>query len=742
MPDEKKVSAPVMNRSRSQLATAYAPGAFFTFEGGLGACISLPAQGAEFDHARISESAKKQVVIRLGEIVRSWFERAMNCRPSDKHQPAPKMCVDAALLHGDAIASLDRARIEFVNPVKMGYAPAPLTFVCNTCERFKHFKSVKHMEKHLADFDACNCRSDKHKGKCQWRQLDVIFVHWSGHWEPAMPGMYEWDDREHKLNEPKSFCSQCHATEFLLDTSSPSIGKWFFVCAKCGHKPRDTWLQNDPVTTEILRADARNRNTERRMEAISYRASAAFYPQYDQFIVFEDDSADLLALLDPVRRADLDNFIAKEYGFGAMRPSIEEMKDLLEQSGKTDKWQKYADKQSALKDARNLVAMAQPGPMQDFLNGQIETMEHEMAEMVDSWFNDGHLIEKNELPPLLLEKLNQRGEFSSRYDPFTLAVEHAALRKNKLDTAAEAGSGRRAFVRFTKLDPHLAPKDIHQKEQIEKETRDLLNKLGIEEMGLIREFDLCRFTYGFTRVQAVPDFEKRNQKMPVRLNLFPSLENNKKPIYAITQANEAIYVRLSAEQVYLWLKAIQPGDIFDWKPDDKETLGAHLLERAIPFGRFLKNLPADGPASSYLYVYTLLHTYAHFLMKMIAEQSGLDLNSMGEYVFPADLAFVVYRNGTTMDLGNLSSLWRNTNVRLLREMGESKPLLCNSGTTCDQLSFGACPDCIMVPETSCIASNQLLSRAVLRGGEPPREDGTNRHKRIPGYLEVVNGLHP
>jgi len=240
----------------------------------------------------------------------------------------------------------------------------------------------------------------------------------------------------------------------------------------------------------------------------------------------------------------------------------------------------------------------------------------------------------------------------------------------------------------------------------------------------------------YTRVQAVPTFEKHGTHMPVRLNLFPSLENNKKPIYAITQANEALYVRLNPEQVYQWLLAIGPTDGFEWSPGNAESLGSHLLERSVPFGRFLKNVPQNAPASAYLYVYTLLHTYSHVLMKAIAEHSGLDLNSMGEYLFPADLAFVVYRSGTTMDLGNLSSLWRNTNVRLLKYLLSPRTLLCNSGSTCDQLSFGACPDCVMIPETSCLASNQLLSRAVLRGGEPPREDGTNRHKRITGYLEL------
>jgi len=294
-------------------------------------------------------------------------------------------------------------------------------------------------------------------------------------------------------------------------------------------------------------------------------------------------------------------------------------------------------------------------------------------------------------------------------------------------------------VLFDALDAHLGPENPEEKVRLEQETRHRMNQLGMAEMGLIREFDLCRFTYGFTRMRAEPSFEKRNMQMPVRLSLFSWLSNGRKPIYAVEQANEALYVRLDPVQVYRWLKAVGPDDSFAWDAGNKESLGAHLLEHAVPFGRFLSKVQKDGPASSYLYVYTLLHTYAHVLIKGVAEHSGLDVSSLGEYLFPADFALVVYRNGTTMDLGNLSSLWRNMGYRFLDYLLEPRTLLCNSGTTCDQFSGGACPDCIMVPETSCVASNQLLSRAVLSGGEPPREDGTHRGQRISGFLEVVNG---
>lgn len=727
---DRQPTAPVMNRSRSQLATAYAPGAFFTFEGGRGACIAVPDDNPAL--AQIPETAKNQIQARLNEIARSWFERAHNCRDKSPH---PRLCLDDAMLKPGTsqVEGLSLDRITFVNPVRMGYAPAPLTFVCNHCESFHRFNSVDEMMKQLPTMQHQKC--PKRSGPCQWRQLDVIFVHWSGNWEAATPGRWEWDDNE-KKPVLKNWCQNCYSRDFyLLTKHSPAIGQWHFKCAKCGAVPSATWLQNDRFTTEVLGATL-NTPGERRMEPISYRASAAFYPQTDQFIIFEEGSK-LLPLLDPVYRSDLENFIAGQFGFGSTRPSLTELEELLKQAGQSGKWDGYVAKQKQRDDARLMAAKAN-GDMRDAMLRFADTFDRDMAQMVDQWFLDGILTETNELPAAVKENIGQRSEFSARYDPFTLAVEHEALKQNRLNRAPTSG-GRRPFVRFDALDAHLAPELPEQKARLEHETRQRMNQLGMAEMGLIREFDLCRFTYGFTRMRAEPSFEKRNMQMPVRLCLFPSLSNGRKPIYAVAQANEALYVRLNPLQVFQWLQAIGPDDAFAWAPADKESLGAHLLERALPFGRFLSKLQKDGPASPYLYVYTLLHTYAHVLMKGVAEHSGLDLSSLGEYIFPADLAFVVYRNGTTMDLGNLSSLWRNMGYRFLDYLLEPRTLLCNSGSTCDQFSGGACPDCIMVPETSCVASNQLLSRAVMGGGEAPREDGKHRGQRIPGFLEVVNG---
>src|SRR3546814_4495581 len=76
----------------------------------------------------------------------------------------------------------------------------------------------------------------------------------------------------------------------------------------------------------------------------------------------------------------------------------------------------------------------------------------------------------------------------------------------------------------------------------------------------------------------------------------------------------------------------------------------------------------------------------------------------------------------TEDLGNISSMWRDHNEAFLDYLVSRRELRCGSGTLCDHRG-GACPACIMIPETSCIAGNQLLSRASLVGGRAPLWDG-------------------
>ena len=159
-------------------------------------------------------------------------------------------------------------------------------------------------------------------------------------------------------------------------------------------------------------------------------------------------------------------------------------------------------------------------------------------------------------------------------------------------------------------------------------------------------------------------------------------------------------------------------------PDaEEQSIGAAYLERYEDFGAFLdafKGREGRGAAQRRLdaYTYLLLHSLSHQIMHALADVSGLDRDGLGEYMFPADLAFVVYRKGMTPDLGNVSAMWRNHYGDFLRQILDPRLLRCGSGSLCDTRG-GACPACIMVSEVTCIGANQLLSRASLRGGQGP-----------------------
>jgi len=735
--EKDKPDAPTMVRSRGQLSSSYAPGAFFTFEGGMGSCIAMPDPSSAAHQANIPLAVKDQILMRFDDAVKSWFDNAMNSiiRQPTQPQVTAEQCIDSSLLNNDknAIRAMDRGRYIFVNPVKMGYAPAPLTFVCNHCGRFRSFENSRDFAK--TSKSRLNMKCSKVDAQCQWRQLDVIFVHWSGNWEPVRPGKWDWDSNNNKIREPIDRCSFCHESDFILETShsQSSIGKWFFRCSKCGNPDERGWIKNDRDSLEILGADFIRLPAQARMEPISYRASAAYYAQSDQFILFDEDQSGLLACLDISKQAELSDFIAGHFGYGRSRPSSDERKAILNLTEKgQEQLKKYSDKEDLLNTIPDITA-----PPFDKL---ARNLKQEMEEMVERWFTEGNpplLHEANHLPLELATALQiRKTEFDTRYDPFRLAVEHEMLRHNHIDAPREA-TGRAKFVHFNKLDYDLAPKDNKEKERIEAETTNEFKKLGISTMGLIRNFKLCRFTYGYTRVGSRPTIEKHGMEMPVRLRLFDTVKSDQgsaRPIYVVTQENEALYVRLDEETVYQWLRQLNINNDFEWKKGDI-SLGAKILEHASPMHRFLSNILPKQDPQVYYYVYTLLHTYSHVIMRAVAEHSGLDLGSLGEYIFPSELAFVVYRNGTTMDLGNLTSLWRNENVRFLKYLAEPRTLSCNSGSLCSA-SGGACPDCILIPETSCIASNQLLSRAVLRGGNAPREDGVNAN--IPGFIEVAN----
>ncbi len=724
--------AKTMTRSRNQLATAYAPESFFTFEGGLGACISRSAVG---EHIHLSESSKDLIFERLNELGRAWFDSAMNAHD----RVLPRQCVDQILLDNTRTTFQlpGEDRIYLCRPSNMEYTPAPLTFVCRNCGLFRDFESLADLDRQLETLGREPCRNPRTKGSCDWEQLDVVFVHWSGHWEPAFPGQWQWSDREGKVVKRRDNCI-CGSHQFGLNRRATGIGDWYFECAACQKPLSPKWLQNDKDTLHILgSAMGPDRLTEVRMQATPYRASSAYYVKSELFIDFKDGTQQFLSRLRPGREEELKDFLAKQYGFAAQAITDDDVEQAC--NGKPECTKDLADFRAAANAVQ--VAEAQHGNFDESIRAVLKNLLDQAYEnkrrIIEDLRRRAILVPKVELPQGVTFNLaNRQSLFASKFDPFRLSVEHATLQETRLAVETRT-NGKKPYVSFTRLDEDLAHEDIGATELKQAETRFLQDKLGLADMGLIREFDLCRFSFGYSRMESTPVLrDKRGMDMPVRLNMFPPVrpDNNLKyPVYVIQQGNEALYVRLADEVVLGWLHSLGCPDMFGLNPGEK--IGAGIFGSAQRMGPFLDKLPESETPPIFFYIYTLLHSYSHLVMKYISEYSGLDLGSLGEYIFPADLAFVVYRNGTTMDLGNLSAMWRNAGTAILTAMLSLKATQCGSGSLCTHRG-GACPDCLMIPETSCIASNKLLSRSVLKSvGGRPRFD--TRKGSIEGYLSFV-----
>ena len=716
---EEIASAPYMQRTKYQLETAYSPGALFTFEGFLTVCESVPAkQYPSMQH--IPSYAKKQIFDNISERISAWYRSAMQ----KADQPLPFMCVDWDLLNSDKSDlndQLNRSQFDFVEPKIMGYFPTLLTFVCNHCKRVQSFKD-------LGDFDRNKTALTKHtcseSGKsCHWRQLDIVFVHPNGNYLKPEPWRYNYNENKDEIYEENKYCKHCGSDKVCLNERSPQLSNRFYFCADCG-VPRDSqWIQNDREWLRKFRGIGDRMAADIRMKAISYRANSVHYPQQDMVIDFGQNER--LEILSDISSKKLIDAVVDIFSFPTtLIPESIVKEQVLEQLGEVA-WREYEQKVEFVKGT------ALPEPVTRSLKEAIRETERE-------WQKMGITSSRVELPIELFKNLENRRElFSHRYDPFRLLIEHRAL-LDQIVSNQIMENGQPYYASMDKLDQYIGPDKPAKRDALNKEHRRIMDRSGIETIGLVRKFETLQYSFGFTRVDSKPVTKYINaRKLPVRLKLFDKTsidEQQKHPIFTLKQNNEAIYVRLNKKVVAEWLRRLNTEVEID-----EELLGAQYLETAPPMGDFLDNLPhesLEGPSMS-LAVYSMLHTYAHHVMYAISDFSGLGVGSLGEYLFPADLAFVVYRRGMTMDLGNLTSMLRNNAPAFLKYLEDRTNLGCGSGTLCISRG-GACPDCLLIPEVSCITQNKLLSRTLLVGKGHPANYGFNAN--IEGFLDVAQQM--
>lgn len=701
---------PVINRSKVQLATSYAPGSLFTFEGGRGCFLSVPILTTRYD-SNIVTVVTQQIEEQMREIITNWFDAGMDCRGRAASGPPiyPEQVLErSAFLDHRNHPVFDINQFILLEPAQIGYYPDPLNFACGKCGLLHFYTDVDdYARNHAEQENRTDCKKSPEDGRHRWGQLDVVFAHWSGNYEPLIP---------------ETPC-QCGNKEFYLVRSNTGLfSDWYFKCSKEGCPSTRELTRRDHKTKELLEEKIRHgvghQRKEMNMLPVSYRASSLYYVQADRFIPYPDTS--IFELLHPNKQLELAGELLNIYNYPQQTMSDEQIKTALENVDQGSAYLAYAE----MKKTKSKM----PPKAAIFIQEQL-------INMVNDWRQKGWLEYTVTIPSELKDQVIARQNYSRRYDPIRLGIEHSLLEKKQL---VISGSLHKSTIDLMNPSPDIAPEGTDQqkiKEKYQNNLRCVLEKLGINKLLLLRDLDLIQYSYGYTRVSPIPTTEQKGLVMPVCLRSFEPVMKNQRPIYVLHQKNEAFYIQLDQNMIIQWLAA-------NHLPINSPLMtgmkfGARYIENYKDFGPFLeqyKSQKFDVTKNICNMVFMLLHTMAHHFIVTISEYSGLEQGSFGEYIFPADLAFIVYRSGMTPDLGNLSSMWRNFSITVLEQMLSVNKLQCSAGSLCDHRG-GACPGCIMLPETSCIAANQLLSRSVLKNGPAPR--WSNDRSDIVGFYALT-----
>jgi hypothetical protein len=449
------------------------------------------------------------------------------------------------------LASVDIAldRFEFMRPDRMGYVPGPLVYRCDTCGVMREYVSPAHqVAEPLPEQCAADGAFPAHDSI--WRQLDVVYAHWSGSVEGLSPYRYTMDRTGAMQKIPRC---QCGAERFRLVKQGNQFSRWRFVCTGCGAQKEV--YQTDPFSLNLIKprmdAGMPHQWSEINMIPVSYVQTA-------RFIVFDTDP-DVITLMSPSRQDELAARVAELHGFEGTDPSDDRIKEQLERNGQGslfETYRRFREQEAAAAatgDARTVAIWADAA-----------------REMLQGWYGAKLVHRDVNASPTLHVRVQERGHYARRFDPIRSTIEHHALRRRKVDLAGEA-----ADLRQPHADLCAEFENAELQRAYFRRVADDLARAGIQDARLIRNLDMVEFSFGFSRVSATPETVQKDRRMPVRLMGFPALPNNKRPVYVIEQQNEAIYIQLDPAMVAAFL---QRNAVLPQPPALPRTIGGSLIE--------------------------------------------------------------------------------------------------------------------------------------------------------------------
>lgn len=233
-----------------------------------------------------------------------------------------------------------------------------------------------------------------------------------------------------------------------------------------------------------------------------------------------------------------------------------------------------------------------------------------------------------------------------------------------------------------------------------------------EAITVIDKLTIINALVGFTRINPWDGVLNNSQ-------LAPLSKAKKNWLPAVKLLGEGIFFKFNHDTLSVWVRAVT---------NRYQEMASELQESFLENERFSPQ-------------YIALHTFAHLLIRQLADDCGYSTSSIKEKIYstymdeptrPNMCGVLVYlaTSDSEGSLGGLISI-ANDSKRLqsiLKNMLH-KALWCSADPLCctstqqgfHSLNYAACHDCVLLPETSCEFRNVLLDRISIVG-KPEKPD--------------------
>lgn len=233
-------------------------------------------------------------------------------------------------------------------------------------------------------------------------------------------------------------------------------------------------------------------------------------------------------------------------------------------------------------------------------------------------------------------------------------------------------------------------------------------KYGIADTKVCGDIPFIACSYGYTR-------EKSQYEDGVQLRAFKEETPGKKNVYATKLRTEGVLFEFDRRRIIEWLlknEYLSQENAPNLDSDEEIKI---WFANNIHLGAITTFNPIDEDMESITsYVYNLIHSMSHLLVKSAAELCGLNKDSISEYIFPGIPAVMIYcQNSQGFNLGALFNVFEAYFDKWI--IGAAKKAeKCVFDPICIE-RYKACTGCLFLNEVSCQHFNQDLNRRLLIG---------------------------